>query len=380
MSLGLLFPLGLAMLAGLLLPLLVHLARREEQRPTDFAALRWLSARLRPRQKIRFEEWLLLALRLLLVALFALLVARPVLLGGAGDAPWLLVAPGVDANAAPAMPEDTQRRWLAPGFPALDTPRPDATQPIGSLLRQLDADLPAATPVTVLVPSVIEGADGERPRLSRAVDWRVVPGDIAAAEPATVAPLSLAVRHVATQDAALPYLRAAQAAWGDTARVDIADVAAPIGKDTRHLIWLAPGALPAEVQAFVRDGGRALLSSETTWPLPQPGISAWPAVDGDGFAQVARFGKGQMLQLRRPLTAAAMPVLLEPTFPQQLRALLQPPPPLPARADAAAYAPVTGGASFPETPRELVTPLLWLLVALFALERWLASGRREPAP
>ncbi|WP_146907065.1 BatA domain-containing protein [Arenimonas daejeonensis] len=118
MSLGLLFPLGLAALAALLLPLLVHLVRREEQRPTDFAALRWLTARLKPRAKLRFEDLLLLALRLLLVAAMALLLARPVLYGGTGDAPWLLVAPGADPAAAPSLPENTERRWLAPGFHA----------------------------------------------------------------------------------------------------------------------------------------------------------------------------------------------------------------------------------------------------------------------
>ena len=42
MSLALLLPAGLAALAALLLPLLVHLARRSEQRPTVFAALQWL--------------------------------------------------------------------------------------------------------------------------------------------------------------------------------------------------------------------------------------------------------------------------------------------------------------------------------------------------
>ena len=94
MSLGLLAPLGLAALAALALPLLVHLARREEQVPTDFAALRWLAAKFRPRQRLRFEEILLLALRLLLVAALALLLARPVLFGGRGDAAWLVVLPG----------------------------------------------------------------------------------------------------------------------------------------------------------------------------------------------------------------------------------------------------------------------------------------------
>src|SRR5690606_9148841 len=79
MSLALLLPAALAALGALLLPLLVHLARRSEQRPTDFAALRWLRRKPRPRRRIRFDERWLLALRLLLLALIALWLARPVL-------------------------------------------------------------------------------------------------------------------------------------------------------------------------------------------------------------------------------------------------------------------------------------------------------------
>ena len=86
MSFGLAFPLGLLALLGLALPLLVHLARREQQQPTMFAALRWLRAVRRPRQKLRLEQWLLLALRLLLVAGLALLLAAPWFLPDEGGA------------------------------------------------------------------------------------------------------------------------------------------------------------------------------------------------------------------------------------------------------------------------------------------------------
>ena len=91
MSLGLLLPVGLAALAALLLPLLLHLERQSEPRATDFAALRWLSARLRPRRSLRLEECWLLLLRLLLVASVALLFARPVLFGGIGGASSLFL-------------------------------------------------------------------------------------------------------------------------------------------------------------------------------------------------------------------------------------------------------------------------------------------------
>ena len=64
MSLAFLLPAGLAALAALVVPLLLHLARRHEQTPTDFAALRWLRQKPKPRHRIRFDEWPLLLVRL----------------------------------------------------------------------------------------------------------------------------------------------------------------------------------------------------------------------------------------------------------------------------------------------------------------------------
>ena len=100
MSLAWLFPAGLAALATLLLPLLIHLARRDEQQRLDFAALRWLSAKPRPRRRIRFDEWPLLLVRLLLLALLAVLLARPALHGIEDNTPRVAIAPGVDAATA----------------------------------------------------------------------------------------------------------------------------------------------------------------------------------------------------------------------------------------------------------------------------------------
>ena len=96
----LLLPIGLAALAALLLPLLVHLARRSEQRVVPFAALRWLKALPQPRRRHRFEELLLMLVRLLLLAALALLLAQPVLFGRPDRRPRVAVAPGVDIAAS----------------------------------------------------------------------------------------------------------------------------------------------------------------------------------------------------------------------------------------------------------------------------------------
>lgn len=401
MSLGLLAPAGLWALAALALPLLVHLARREEQKPTVFAALRWLAARLKPRQKLRFEEWLLLALRLLLVAGLALLLAQPVLRGAGAGAPWLVVMPGADASQAPALPEEAERRWLAPGFPPLTETPPSPPVATASLLRELDATLPAGTAVTVLATERFDGADGEPVRLSRRVDWRVVAGAPAEAKRVADPPFTLAVRHAGDDTPGLRYLRAATLAWApdpaatpgvapgnapdvatDVARdiaPDIASADAALAEGTRHLAWLAPGPLPPSIRSWIEEGGRALLSADTEWPLSDEGQPAWRNERGEPRARRAALGQGLVLQLTVPLAPASLPDLLEPGFPDTVRDLLQAPAPAPQRAAATAYAPRPGGPGFPETPRELSAPLLWLLLALFALERWLATGRREVA-
>ncbi len=392
MSLGLLFPLGLAALAAWLLPLLIHLVRREEQRPTDFAALRWLAARLKPRAKLRFDELLLLALRLLLIAALALLLARPVLYGGAGEAPWLLVVPGADAGAAPTLPDDAQRRWLAPGFPSLDSPRPTGPVPVSSLLRQLDAELPAATSVTVLVPAVFAGADGERPRLARTLDWRIVAGDAAPVADTASAPQTLAVRHVPEREPVLRYLRAAAAAWAQldapittddelppATPPDIAPANAALPPVGTPLVWLVPGELPTPLRDWIQAGGHILFEPATDWPLPTPGAVSWRDAEGSVLARSASHGRGRLTRLEHMLAPAELPALLDAAFPRQLHDLLQAPAPAPTRAYADTHTPLAGGPGFPETPRPLDPSLIWLIVGLFALERLWAT-RRRPEP
>ncbi|HSX61606.1 MAG TPA: BatA domain-containing protein, partial [Tahibacter sp.] len=195
MSLGLLLPLGLTALAALVVPLLLHLNRRQEQKPTPFAALRFVRGPARPRRRIRLEQWPLLLLRLALVAVAALLIATPVRRGESdAGATWVVVVPGVDAaqaRAALAAP-DADWRWLAPGFPAFGSATPVGDTPAtASLLRELDTELPPATALRVIAPSPLLGLDGGAIRLSRPVDWRVVDS----APPVPAAAPALPLQH-----------------------------------------------------------------------------------------------------------------------------------------------------------------------------------------
>ena len=191
MNFSLLLPGALLALTALILPVLIHLSRRSEQKPTDFAALRWLSAQLRPRRKWVFQEILLLLLRLLLLIVLALFLAKPVSMQSASPKHWVVVVPGSDINAAKNLPahkeaewKKSEWHWLSPDFPKYENKPNDSSIPVSSLLRELDAQLPANTALTVVVPETVSGLDGERIRLSRKVEWKIVPGIQTAVIPA----------------------------------------------------------------------------------------------------------------------------------------------------------------------------------------------------
>ena len=71
-------PLLLFGLLAALLPPLIHLLNRREPRPTPFAALELLRrAHQRTARRVKLKQWLLIALRALLLATLALAMARP---------------------------------------------------------------------------------------------------------------------------------------------------------------------------------------------------------------------------------------------------------------------------------------------------------------
>jgi hypothetical protein len=361
----LLAPLALAALAALALPLLVHIRRRTEEVPLDFAALRWLDALPKPKRRLRFDEWVLLALRLLLVGLLALLLARPAVLGWEDERPRVLAVPGVDpASAREAAGPEADLRWIESGAP------------VSSLIRQFDAELPPGAPLTILVPEVLAGVDAAPLRLTRKVEWRVVKGSPGTAvSPAPVAP-ALAVRHPAGEQSAARYFRAAAAAWSDQPRFDAqaGDTLPPRGT---VLVWLNPGPVPKPVTDWVSAGGTALLASAAELAMPAASVTLWADETGGALVEGGPMGAGRVLRFTRPLVPAAMPDLLDARFAERLRDLVTPPAPPPARVSGAAFAPVAGSKPFPLPPRELSSWLAVLIALTFLAERWLATRRRR---
>ena len=361
----LLAPLGLAALAALALPLLVHIRRRTEEEPLDFAALRWLEALPRPKRRLRFDEWLLLALRLLLVALLALLLARPAVLGWEDARPHVLALPGVDPAAARAAAgPEAELHPIEPGAP------------VSSMIRQFDAELPPGAPLTILVPEVLAGVDAAPLRLTRKVEWRIIAATPDTAAPPAPVPPALAVRHPAGDAGAVRYFRAAAAAWSDRPRFEAAagDALPPRGT---VLVWLNPGPVPQRVTDWVSAGGTALLASTAELAMPAASVTVWSGEGGGALVEGGPLGAGRVLRFTRPLVPAAMPDLLDARFAAVLRDLVSPPAPPPARVSAAAFFPTTGTAPFPLPPRELSAWLAVLIALVFMAERWLATRRRR---
>lgn len=383
MSLGFLLPAGLLALASLLLPLLIHLARRPQHRVIDFAAMRWLVQGERPRRRLRFEDLPLLLARLVLLALLALLLAEPILLGD-WRAPrlWVLVDPALEQTRALAAVNDPEARlrWLAPGFPALDSkPALAGDASLASLLREFDDEMADTDRLAVLVPEQVQGLDAQRLALRHAADWRILPsGSNTRAAPSAATPIKVALRHAVQQSDALRYLHAVVTAWQQSsstawsASEGTLDV--PIDADTQWLIWLDEP-LPDSILSWVKQGGRVLVNGKS----PASATAIWRNAQGEVIASGQRRGMGHILYLLPRLSPQDFAQVLDADFPEHVKSLFAG-----GKQDSGSdYAENAQPLKFAESDKPLRTaldPLLSILVAgTFLLERVLASRRRKSA-
>jgi hypothetical protein len=382
MSFALLLPVGLAALAALLVPILIHLIRRPEHRLTDFPALRWLAERARPRRRLRFDDPWLLLLRLILLALIAVLLARPVVVGEWRSARnWIAVAPGVDIGKARAELAGVQGEWhwLAPGFPTIDSAVPRSEVALSSLIRELDADLAKRDRLIVVVPTEIDGLDGESLRLGRAVDWHIVEGrSMPRAVPVAGNIRHIAVRHGAASEPGLRYLRAAVAAWNahnpGRSALDEQPLEVAVPGDTPWLIWLDAPLSPA-ISAWIERGGQALIVD----PSMNEGAAVLRDGKGDVLAREKSIGAGRLIAFLHPLTPSSLPILLDAQFPDRLRELFEGPPSAPTRALAATVKPVLAETSLSPARFPLDSLLVMLIGLVFLIERFMAMRRRSPS-
>jgi hypothetical protein len=365
---ALLWPLGLVALAALALPVLIHLLRRPQDRVVPFAAWQYVAEQVSFRERLQLRAQVLLALRLLLLATLALLIAAPVWRHVApAGARWVLVAPDVDPAAAHAAVESGREwHWLQPGFPSLSVvPAPVSDL---ALLRELDARLPIATPLTVIVPAQLEDHDAVRLRLRRAVDWRIVAGEL---PPARAAVPTVALRAAAGRAREQQTVVALVDAWraaGHALDLDVGAPGSPLPPGTQLLFWFGDDP-DAPALRWLADGGTLVQSQSQS----QSQSGAWPP-------RPRAEGRGRRFTLDGAFDVQAIPALAEADQPERLRALLLRPIPPPARTLASAVAPQDGAPTTIEPGHALQPWLIALAALLFAGERLCAawqSGRRD---
>lgn len=381
MSLVLLLPAGLLALASLLLPLLIHLSRRPEHHVISFAAMRWLRPSEKPRRRLRFEDLPLMFARLALVALLALLLAKPLLMGEWRSAVhWVLLDSRIDSAQARAQASDpdARLRWLLPGFPAVESASVKPSDvPFSSLLREFDDDMASTDRLTVVVPNIVEGLDAQSLDLHHDVDWRIVPSS---PPPSALMPeprsRKVALRHAGGDSPALRYLRATVAAWkeseGSSWQIDDQRNDVSIAAGTQWLIWLdAP--LPEAVKSWVSQGGRVLVVGDA----PSAALPIWRNQDGKVIATEVRQGKGRIIQMLAQFSPQDLPALLDADFPERVKGLLEDSEPR-SFSDYAENTRPHQSAGPNHALRTSLDPLLIALAAaMFLFERMLASRRRR---
>lgn len=376
-------PSALAALAAIALPLLIHLSRRSEHKPTDFAALRWLSAHRRPQRKWLLQERVLLAIRILLLVALAVFLAQPVIIKQLKPAHWVVVIPGAKPAGVNNLPtgKNVQWHWLSSGYPLFEQPLPASTIALSSLLRELDSQLPKNAELTILAPEKLAGLDGERIRLSRKVNWIVTPGEMklpVSAKP--VKPVHFSIRYDAAHAKNVMYFQAAQRSWqsdkNKSMAVDIAllnDV--PPNKD-HVLVWLASGKLPPSIEQWLQQGGTLIAAKELTLPAFNEAFPVWRDAQGAVILRESKVARGRVLQWQVPLLPSFMPLLLSAEFPEHLFSILRPKSESINTGFALQQIPEKTVMLWPEKPEPLLPWLLWVILCLFIVERWL-SGRKK---
>lgn len=106
----------LAGLAGVLIPIILHLIRRQAAKPYDWGAMRFLFDTVAARRRrMEWEDFLLMIARCLLIALIVLAVARP-FVPPDSEFPWLFVLPlillGVAALGGSFVLSALRMRWM----------------------------------------------------------------------------------------------------------------------------------------------------------------------------------------------------------------------------------------------------------------------------
>jgi hypothetical protein len=298
--LTLLSPAGLWALTAVSIPLALHLWRRPP-RTVRLGSLRFLERiSCRVPRDLRWHERLLLATRLLLLAMLAFMLTRPHWRPPSYDRPqhWALLDPtGTPEGRSLARLHALQAAHyethvLAPGF-ARGTPtvRAGSVAPdLWSMLAEVDAGLPAGSSLAVFTPGQLASLRGHRPALSHCrVEWVVTALRFAtapaAAPPNAAPPLTVLILHDASRSEDARYLAAAVRAVSQTSGSHITltegntTPAAVAGRHADWAFWLSAQPPPEELASQVTNlfldatGNPTDADTAPGWIVPLPGVA-----------------------------------------------------------------------------------------------------------
>jgi hypothetical protein len=181
-------------MAGLLVPLAIHLLSRGRRQRISIGSVRHLDgSESRALRRLRLSGWRQLLLRSLLLAALALALAGPRGLwigNGRQDSSWVFVDPELTLQVGEPRAGDREFwqqmksakeaagsvRLLAPGLSEGNAVSAiDRASDAWSLLREADAIAPAGTEFKIFTLDRVGWLRGRRPAFSRPVDWWVLP-------------------------------------------------------------------------------------------------------------------------------------------------------------------------------------------------------------
>ncbi|WP_445362927.1 BatA domain-containing protein [Microbulbifer sp. ANSA003] len=290
-------PQWLWLFTALIIPVAIHLLRRSNPQQVSFAALQWVQrySQSRARRPIVDNKWLLL-LRLLIVALLASLLAKPLIKReiypqegvilvdhriGAGEANTFI------HNSLPQLVgEGNKVLWLSPETPSVTSPPPqnvDLWKTLSVLSRRADLRRAHILLINNGVP-----ASHQALRVSPHWQWHGL-------NKASTAP-SQALPSIALMGKAPSWWAPVLEDWqGNMPGLSVhiqEQEETPDAEQADWLIYTGPAPLPQAVLEFVSDGG--LLITDNSIP-PADNLN-FVAVDNSQSAQAASMGRGSWLR------------------------------------------------------------------------------------
>lgn len=385
--LGFLAPVWLAGLSSLVAPIALHLWSRRSGRAVRVGSIQLLSGAPPPmaRRPRLYDPWLLM-LRCALLTALVLALARPYWAPRrSAGAVWALVATDVAGRAGLVDSLEHAGRTVR----ALDP---------GDLWLSLtiaDAAAPPGTRFEVYAAPLLRGTRGTRPLLRSPVVWHARasvrgPGG-PAAPPARGRVVSVFADAAHGDDAR--YVAAALGATGTVSGIPAivatrpaasADSASVSSAD--WIVWLSDQPLPDAIRLRL-GAGATVLTDATRAAVETDQAPVWTAATGTPLLTVTREGRGLRYRFHGRFTPGWSDFVLDPGFPEAMARLWigadssrteRDDRPIALSQIAPAYEPGQSAAAAGTGARSLFLPLWLVAVALFFVERRIATRSTVP--